>query len=119
MLFLAGAKDELVPPSHMVKLHELCESRAEKTWITFSQGMHNDTCMQPGYFTAVREYLEKHVLKQEEEPKKTTVMDQSFIDGQPVNEKNDESYQLVSEVADEQGMTQSFQLEEVELEEED
>jgi fermentation-respiration switch protein FrsA (DUF1100 family) len=118
ILFLAGAKDELVPPSHMVKLQELSESRAEKTWVAFPQGMHNDTCMQPGYFTAIREYLEKHILKQEEHKHKNTI-DASYIDGQPVNEKNDESYQLVSGVADEEGMTHSFQVEEVELEEED
>ncbi|OAD02299.1 hypothetical protein MUCCIDRAFT_153332 [Mucor lusitanicus CBS 277.49] len=64
ILFLAGAKDELVPPSHMVKLNELSESRAEKTWCVFPNGMHNDTCMQPGYFTAIREFLESQILKQ-------------------------------------------------------
>lgn len=126
ILFLAGAKDELIPPSHMVKLQELCESRAEKTWVAFPQGMHNDTCMQPGYFTAIREYLEKHVLQQtkeeeriQEHKKTPAAMDRSYIDGQLVDEKNDESYQLVSGVADEQGMTHSFQVEEVELEEEE
>ncbi|CAO0799289.1 unnamed protein product [Mucor circinelloides] len=137
ILFLAGAKDELVPPSHMVKLNELSESRAEKTWCAFPNGMHNDTCMQPGYFTAIREFLESQILKQSSEDqqqaaadttapsasslaneeKKGTTLDESYIDGQLVDENNDESYQLVSGVVDDKGVSHSFQVEEVELEE--
>lgn len=137
ILFLAGAKDELVPPSHMVKLNELSESRAEKTWCVFPNGMHNDTCMQPGYFTAIREFLESQILKQSSEDqqqaaadttapsasslaneeKKGTTLDESYIDGQLVDESNDESYQLVSGVVDDKGVSHSFQMEEVELEE--
>lgn len=122
ILFLAGAKDELVPPSHMVQLNELSDTRAEKTWIRFPNGMHNDTCMQPGYFTAIREFLESHVLKQQEVKEATVVkekkntLDESYIDGKPVNE-NDKSYQLVSGVTDEEGMAHSFQVEEIELDE--
>lgn len=137
ILFLAGAKDELVPPSHMVKLNELSESRAEKTWCVFPNGMHNDTCMQPGYFTAIREFLESQILKQSSEDqqqatadttapsasplvneeKKETTLDESYIDGRLVDENNDESYQLVSGVVDDRGVSHSFQVEEVELEE--
>lgn len=146
ILFLAGAKDELVPPSHMVKLNELSESRAEKTWCVFPNGMHNDTCMQPGYFTAIREFLESQILKQSpqdqqqqrsatttttatttpspapaasaaNQEKKETTLDESYIDGQLVDENNDKSYQLVSGVVDDKGLSHSFQVEEVELEE--
>lgn len=124
ILFLAGAKDELVPPSHMVKLNELSESRAEKSWVVFPNGMHNDTCMQPGYFTAIREFLESQVLKQDsdetpvvQEKKEKPLLDESYIDGQLVGENNDKSYQLVSGVVDDEGLSHSFQVEEVELEE--
>ncbi|CEI88431.1 hypothetical protein RMCBS344292_02821 [Rhizopus microsporus] len=124
ILFLAGSKDELVPPSHMVELRELSES-PNKTWVAFSQGTHNDTFMQPGYFTAIRDFLEKSVLhidheeqvQQEKKEKDKVVLDESYIDGK-LPEDNDRSYQLVSGVTDEKGMAHSFQLEEVELEEE-
>lgn len=121
ILFLAGARDELVPPSHMVKLRELSETRAGKTWVPFPNGTHNDTCMQPGYFAAIHDFLEKEVLKSEPEKapeeKKTAVLDETLVDGKPVNE-NDETYQLVSGVTDTEGMAHSFQVEEIMLEEE-
>lgn len=123
ILFLAGAKDELVPPSHMVKLNELSESRAEKSWVVFPNGTHNDTCMQPGYFTAIREFLESQILKQGpdeipvQEKMEKSVLDESYIDGQLVDENNDKAYQLVSGVVDDEGLSHSFQVEEVELEE--
>jgi hypothetical protein len=43
----------------------LNDSRAKNTWIGFDEGMHNDTCMQPGYFTAIRDYLEGSIVKSE------------------------------------------------------
>ncbi|OBZ90188.1 Protein bem46 [Choanephora cucurbitarum] len=102
ILFLAGARDELIPPAHMIKLSELSESRAEK----------------PGYFTAIHEFLEKHVLRQTEEEKETPTLDASYVDGRLVDENNDTSFQLVSGVTDEEGMTHSFQVESIELDEE-
>lgn len=126
ILFLAGAKDELVPPSHMIQLNELSDTRANKTWKGFPNGMHNDTCMQPGYFTAIREFLESYILKVEVEKEETHTIDQSYVDGKPITEesvkpttKNDQAYQLVSGVTDEEGFTHSFQVEEVEIEEEE
>lgn len=126
ILFLSGAKDELIPPSHMRRLNELSDTRAEKTWVAFPNGMHNDTCMQPGYFSAIRDYLEAHVLKQskeeeeekvEEKPKeKKNTLDESYIDGKPVN---DQPFQLVSGVTDSNGLEHSFQVEEIELEDEE
>ncbi|KAI8393543.1 Alpha/Beta hydrolase protein [Radiomyces spectabilis] len=127
VLFLAGARDELVPPSHMVKLHELCGTRDIKDWVIFERGMHNDTCMQPGYFTAIREFIEKRILKEErvdpqeeEKEKEKKTVAAVKIDGVETTDKRQtESYQLVSGVADAKGMTHSFQVEEIELEEED
>jgi hypothetical protein len=75
--------------------------------------------MQPGYFTAIKEYLEKSVLK-EEKPSTLdqSTLDQSYVDGKLVDSENDQAYQLVSGVTDEKGMAHSFQVEEIELDEE-
>ena len=56
-LFLSGSKDELIPPSHMAKLHQSARSAPLKRIVHFQKGMHNDTCIQPGYFEAIEEFL--------------------------------------------------------------
>ncbi|KAG2201551.1 hypothetical protein INT47_007428 [Mucor saturninus] len=112
ILFLAGAKDELVPPSHMVTLNELSETRGQKTWVAFPNGMHNDTCMQPGYFNAIRDFLETNVLKKESSASK---INKVFVDGQPVA-ANDESSRLVSGNTDETGVPHDIEF--IELDEE-
>jgi fermentation-respiration switch protein FrsA (DUF1100 family) len=56
-LFLSGSQDELIPVSHMEDLYELC--LAEKEFVRFRNGTHNDTCIQPGYFEAIQEFWEK------------------------------------------------------------
>ncbi|KAI7903947.1 Alpha/Beta hydrolase protein [Cokeromyces recurvatus] len=119
ILFLAGAKDELVPPIHMVKLKDLSETRAPKIWIPFPNGTHNNTCMQPGYFTAIHEFLERYILKQDVDDAKNgeNTLDQTYIDGQPVNENNDTSSTLMSGTTDVKGITHNLQVEEIELEE--
>lgn len=116
ILFLAGAKDELVPPSHMIQLKELSAS-PKISWSGFPRGTHNDTFMQPGYFNAIREFLETYVLQiEKEEKEEKKVLDESYLDGETTKE-NDKTYQLISGLADEEGMEHSFQVEEVELEE--
>jgi hypothetical protein len=45
-------------------------------------------------------------------------LDQSYVDGKLVDSENDQAYQLVSGVTDEKGMAHSFQVEEIELDEE-
>ncbi|OLL23707.1 Protein bem46 [Neolecta irregularis DAH-3] len=55
ILFLSGLRDELVPPSHMKQLHDICQSK--KVWHEEPKGDHNTTCMQPGYFSKIREFL--------------------------------------------------------------
>lgn len=128
ILFLSGARDELIPPAHMAKLYELSETREVKDWVQFELGMHNDTCIQSGYFEAIREFLERRVLKEEsivEEEKEKTERTVETVHIEPDHEetpsspvKRFETYQLVSGMEDAEGMKHSFQVEEVELEEE-
>lgn len=46
ILFLSSLKDELVPPGHMAKLYNICQTSGVKVWRDFENGTHNDTCMQ-------------------------------------------------------------------------
>ncbi len=59
VLFLAGARDELIPPVHMRQLHAACLSQ-KKEWRLFERGDHNSTCLEPGYFQAIAEFIERH-----------------------------------------------------------
>ena len=56
-LFLGGKIDELIPPDHMVQLHRLALRSPHRKFVTFENGTHNDTCIQPGYFEAIKEFL--------------------------------------------------------------
>lgn len=56
ILFLSGAKDELVPPSHMKKLFEVCASEW-KVWKELPNGTHNDTCAEENYFEYIDEFI--------------------------------------------------------------
>ncbi|KAG0210405.1 hypothetical protein BGX33_004936 [Mortierella sp. NVP41] len=58
VLFLSGRKDELVPPAHMRKLYRLLDTTGESVWREFPEGTHNDTCLKPGYFEAIKSFLE-------------------------------------------------------------
>ncbi|KAH3898682.1 related to BEM46 family protein [Saccharomycodes ludwigii] len=61
ILFLNGIKDEIVPPSHSIKLFELCPS--EKKYLKrFPLGHHNDTIVQDGYWDHVYDFLVKFNL---------------------------------------------------------
>ncbi|KAK2462787.1 hypothetical protein APHAL10511_005178 [Amanita phalloides] len=72
ILMLSGAKDELVPKEHMRILWEAIAKRgAKKTeggseyktgleraaYKEFAEGNHNDTCIQPGYWQSVIEFV--------------------------------------------------------------
>lgn len=89
MLFLAGKRDELVHPTHMMRLFELaCEAQEgekvpavargevemtdsrrvdaeldvdgeRRVWWECESGTHNDTCAQPGYWETVREFVSR------------------------------------------------------------
>ncbi|CDS00328.1 uncharacterized protein SPSC_00827 [Sporisorium scitamineum] len=60
-LFLSGRQDELVPPPHMDALFAKCNSSI-KLKKEFPDGTHNDTCIKPGYFEAIGEFLLAHVV---------------------------------------------------------
>jgi fermentation-respiration switch protein FrsA (DUF1100 family) len=57
ILFLAGKRDELIPPDHMTKLHQSARKAAHKKFVEFEKGTHNDTCVQDGYFEAIEDFL--------------------------------------------------------------
>ncbi|ELR05842.1 hypothetical protein VC83_09005 [Pseudogymnoascus destructans] len=57
VLFISGLKDEMVPPEHMRKLYELCQSPT-KIWKPIEEGDHNSSVMEPGYFHAIQTFME-------------------------------------------------------------
>lgn len=61
MLFLSGGADELIPPLHMHHLYAIVAAAPDGTararLVSFSQGSHNDTFLQPGYFEAIAEFI--------------------------------------------------------------
>ena len=59
VLFLAGGRDELIPPVHMRQLHSACSS-GKKEWRLFERGDHNSTCLEPGYFQAIADFIARH-----------------------------------------------------------
>lgn len=62
VLFLSGANDEIVPPEHMTKLHQLC-THVEKEIHVFPGYDHNNTVAAPGYFDAMSDFLTETVVK--------------------------------------------------------
>lgn len=61
ILFLSGLKDEIVPASMMKTMYNLCEVD-RKVLKIFTNGHHNDTVAEPGYFDAIRAFMVKDVL---------------------------------------------------------
>ncbi|GAA93668.1 uncharacterized protein L969DRAFT_96692 [Mixia osmundae IAM 14324] len=61
ILFMAGVKDELIPHAHMKELYATCGSD-EKYWHELPDGTHNDTCVMPGYFERVAQFIKEAVL---------------------------------------------------------
>ncbi|KAL2350681.1 BEM46 family protein-like protein [Cryomyces antarcticus] len=60
VLFLSGLRDEIVPPTHMKQLYDVC--RAEpKIWKELPNGSHNDTVAEPGYFQYIEEFIRNYV----------------------------------------------------------
>ncbi|KAF5309028.1 hypothetical protein D9619_013595 [Psilocybe cf. subviscida] len=73
ILMLSGAKDEIVPREHMQALWEAVAKRGEKKkpngseykvglerarYLEFEKGGHNDTCVQPGYWQAIVDFVD-------------------------------------------------------------
>ncbi|KAF0493542.1 alpha/beta-hydrolase [Gigaspora margarita] len=65
ILFLSGTKDEIIPQQHMKSLYELAQPRGGKEWKEFSNGMHNDTILQPGYFQNIGWFIKRNVCLDE------------------------------------------------------
>ncbi|KAJ3509926.1 hypothetical protein NLJ89_g4959 [Agrocybe chaxingu] len=72
ILMLSGMRDEIVPKEHMRALWEAVAKRGEKKkvngteykvglerakFMEFEYGGHNDTCTQPGYWSAIAEFV--------------------------------------------------------------
>ncbi|KIM43444.1 hypothetical protein M413DRAFT_443384 [Hebeloma cylindrosporum] len=72
ILMLSGAKDELIPREHMRSLWEAVAKRGERRkvngsewkvglerakYMEFQHGGHNDTCTQPGYWSAISDFI--------------------------------------------------------------
>ncbi|KAI5122877.1 hypothetical protein M0805_003329 [Coniferiporia weirii] len=63
ILMLSGTRDEVVPRVHMAELERLLRNvpgkpRRRGRLVEFSEGTHNDTCVQRGYWTAVADFIE-------------------------------------------------------------
>ncbi|KAJ7729820.1 Alpha/Beta hydrolase protein [Mycena metata] len=69
ILMLSGVADELIPKEHMralweivvqrgeTKMHESSQGLERAKYLEFELGGHNDTCVQPGYWTAVADFV--------------------------------------------------------------
>ncbi|KAI9053215.1 hypothetical protein LZ554_002182 [Drepanopeziza brunnea f. sp. 'monogermtubi'] len=56
ILFLSGLQDEIVPPSHMRRLYELCQTPT-KVWKPFPGGDHNSSVVEDGYFESIEDFI--------------------------------------------------------------
>ncbi len=60
VLMLSGAKDELIPPAHMQRLHKTI-ARGGSEFVSlevFPNGDHNATCEEEGYFEKLAAFLD-------------------------------------------------------------
>jgi hypothetical protein len=55
----------------MKSLHKLCQCD-DKVWREFSDGTHNDTVAQEGYFEAMSDFILHYVLKLEKPQRQLT-----------------------------------------------
>ncbi|KUJ22893.1 BEM46 family protein-like protein [Mollisia scopiformis] len=56
ILFLSGLQDEIVPPSHMRRLYEICQSPT-KIWKPLPGGDHNSSVIEEGYFESIADFV--------------------------------------------------------------
>ncbi|KAL9937318.1 hypothetical protein V8E36_003727 [Tilletia maclaganii] len=76
VLFLSGRQDQLVPPSHMDALYERCPSK-NKVFKPFDDGSHNDTCVKPGYFEEISNFLLRYIVPLPPRPTSPTLDSQT------------------------------------------
>lgn len=60
VLFMSGAKDELVPEWMMRKLHEACPS-PKKQFESFPTGEHVNTFTCRDYYPKLKRFLDEHL----------------------------------------------------------
>ncbi|EJD43450.1 alpha/beta-hydrolase [Auricularia subglabra TFB-10046 SS5] len=62
MLFLSGLEDEVVPCTHMKRLHEIAtehlEDKSIRLFREFAAGTHNDTFLQSGYWGEIQRFIQ-------------------------------------------------------------
>lgn len=70
ILFIAGGRDELVPPFHMTKLYDLAKNAKHRQLFTVPDGGHNDTWEKGGkrYYVTVKEFFDFHIRGHVAEP---------------------------------------------------
>lgn len=56
LLFLSGARDELVPPAHMAELYRVSPAHT-KVLKSLPNGMHNTTVQHKNYFAYFAEFV--------------------------------------------------------------
>lgn len=64
ILFISGDRDELVPPAHMRKLHEVALRSKHRELFRVASGGHNDTFEKAGmaYYLRLQAFIDQHVL---------------------------------------------------------
>lgn len=60
VLLFSARKDEIVPPSHMDRLHQLLQAD-DKVMYKYEEAMHNDTVVQPQYWERIHDFIEDKV----------------------------------------------------------
>lgn len=61
LLFIVGMSDEIVPPAHVMRLHEAASNAPFKQIYQVQGGMHNDTWYKGGkdYIYAIKDFVDK------------------------------------------------------------
>lgn len=101
LLILSGSKDELVPPSHPETLYLL--SNSKKKYIhKFPNGTHNDTVLQPNYWTYFNMFCMKCEPKEKSKPVRFTTRRRQANEDNDIDEKlfdddDDDNDDLVNE----------------------
>lgn len=83
MLFLSGAKDELIRPHNMHQLYHTARARTDVVentwWFSFADGTHNDTVVMPGYVDRIEEFWNAMVSKKVAPPPRTVLEAQERV----------------------------------------
>lgn len=58
ILFISGLKDEIIPPSHMQQLYDVCRAK-RKVKKDIPNGTHNDTVAEPYFFNYLIDFIDE------------------------------------------------------------